>query len=670
MKRIFIRLSLVIFAVLCFTQITVSAEEGVGQTDVPIGLTVLTPPDKVEYTAFESFVGDGLTARVDFSSGRSEVISAEGLKVEYLTDPDRLRYGDSGVYLSYLDFRLLFPLEVRKREYDVGSLNFNSVTCSYNGGWQTLELGGELPVGLDGIALSAEVTGGGCDVGVYNVSLAFSTASRDYKVPDPKTVRLEILPFSMKVEWHNTEFTYDGTSKIPVATAKNERGEEISLAVQGEGVFASDSYIAHATPPSDNYVLHGAMASYKIRRADYDVSEVAWSQGSFVYDGEVKVLVLTGLPEGVTLLGYRGNTATGAGKYTAEAILAYDVRNYNPPNIPSLAWEISKATYDMSGVYWDGDRRVYNGEEQRMALVGLPDGVRILELVGGVGTVAGRYPVTVVLDYDKENYNPPKLPDAALVIAKKTVAIPSPMSLVYDGNEREIDISATEYYQKNRFSTNMLGKHTLEIQLYDPENYAFEGGASSARVEVLVTLSRQLVFAVVGVSLLLCILIVVLIALITRRQRLRRILAAIRCRVTLGEEILLPPPGIAEGPLALLSVGVERADSLISDSLARNLVRRDDEPVYTAGRRKSIINVDTLSDNFEAGDRVDVNVLKERSLIPADTAYIKVLARGVINKPLTVLANDFSPAAVKMIALTGGEARRVITLRKKENKKK
>ena len=58
---------------------------------------------------------------------------------------------------------------------------------------------------------------------------------------------------------------------------------------------------------------------------------------------------------------------------------------------------------------------------------------------------------------------------------------------------------------------------------------------------------------------------------------------------------------------------------------------------------------------------MDVNSLKAHSLIPYDTAYIKVLARGIIDKPLSVYANDFSLSAVKMIALAGGKAVRVDT---------
>ena len=675
MKRIFIRLLVIILAALSLSSITALAEDNVGQTEVPIGLTVLTPPDKIEYKAFDRFVGDGLTARVDFSSGRSEVITPDELSVEYLTDPDRLRYGDGGVYISYGDMRLFLPLEVKKREYDLSNLAFSSVKCIYSGEWQRIELAHELPTGLDGVPLKARIEGRGRDVGVYNISLTFTTESRDYATPEPQNARLEILPYRMDVEWGDTEFTYDGSPKLPQAFVVNERGERVELAVQGEGLFASDSYLAHAIAPSANYLLSGAVKSYKILKADYDVSGAYWSAGDFVYDGGEKAVTLIGLPEGITLLGYTGNTACGAGVYLAIPIFSYDVRNYNPPRIPPLDWEIKKATYDVSGVRWEGLNADYDGSEHRAELVGLPDGITVREYIGGSATNAGSYPVSVILDYDDANYNPPEIPAATLNIAKKIVPVPEPRTVIFDGDSHRIDISAEEYYQKSAIFINSIGRHGITVLLRDPVNYAFADGSDKATVEVICRLSDSArTVIVVTAVLLLLMLVAVVVALVLRRERLMRILSALRCRTTLAEEHFLPSPerektAVLLSETSLSSVDIERADSLISDSLAKSLITSEPEPVYTDGRRKCIINVDTLSDSFAAGDRIDVNLLKERRLIPADTAFIKVLARGVIDKPLVVLANDFTPAAVKMLALTGGEARRVITLRKKENKK-
>lgn len=654
-----------------------NTDESAQDTDsIAIGLSVLTEPIRTEYSAFDAFETEGLTVRVDYSTGESEILSADRLEIEYLTDPDRLRWGDGGVYISYRDMKLLLPLEVKKREYDLTGISFSPLTCIYSGKWQRIELSHEMPIGLDGLPLKASVQGAGCDVGIYNISLTFSTDSRDYAVPEPRNARLEILPFTLQVSWDSTEFTYDGTPKLPHAYAIDERGEMIELAVQGEGTFASETYVAHAIAPSGNYVLTGAVTPYKIKRASYDVSGVRWLCSDFVYDGQEKSVTLLGLPEGINLLGYYGNVARGAGSYHAEAILSYDVRNYNPPIIPELDWEIAKATYDVSGVRWLGLDVTYDGEEHRAELAGLPDGITVREYIGGVGRSAGSYPVRAVFEFDEDNFNSPEIPEATLNIAKKLVPIPSSTTIIYNGEEHKIDYSAEEYYQKSEILVKSTGRYTVTLLLRDPTNYAFSDGSSETSVKIVCRISDSARAALILASFMaVLLLIVTTFAVLARRERLQLVLAALRCRTTPSQEHFLTTVGednsrVLLSETALLSVDAERADTFISDSLAKTLIVTDAEPIYTEGSRKRIINVDALSTHFKAGDRVDVNILKERGLVPSDTAYIKVLAGGIIDKPLTVLANDFSLAAVKMIALTGGEVRRVITIRKKDDKKK
>ena len=110
-----------------------------------------------------------------------------------------------------------------------------------------------------------------------------------------------------------------------------------------------------------------------------------------------------------------------------------------------------------------------------------------------------------------------------------------------------------------------------------------------------------------------------------------------------------------------MTVNMERADSLISDSLAKSLLRCERETVYTTGYKRGVVNVDTLSETFEAGEVINVNDMKKKRIVSQDTLSVKVLARGRIDKPLSVKANAFSLSAVKMIALSGGEAIKVST---------
>ncbi len=78
----------------------------------------------------------------------------------------------------------------------------------------------------------------------------------------------------------------------------------------------------------------------------------------------------------------------------------------------------------------------------------------------------------------------------------------------------------------------------------------------------------------------------------------------------------------------------------------------DDEITY--GRRKGIVNIDTISAAFSDGDVVTINALKAKHLVPKNIHFVKVLARGILDKNLTVKAHDFSMDAVKMIVIAGG----------------
>ena len=118
----------------------------------------------------------------------------------------------------------------------------------------------------------------------------------------------------------------------------------------------------------------------------------------------------------------------------------------------------------------------------------------------------------------------------------------------------------------------------------------------------------------------------------------------------------------------LCAVDVQKADGLISDSLSGTLLRKSELSVGTEGSGWSTVAVSALSDSFSRGDRIDINAMKDKGLVPADALKVRVIAEGRIDKPLTVKANEFSPTAIKMIALTGGEAVRITTTREKNKK--
>ena len=79
----------------------------------------------------------------------------------------------------------------------------------------------------------------------------------------------------------------------------------------------------------------------------------------------------------------------------------------------------------------------------------------------------------------------------------------------------------------------------------------------------------------------------------------------------------------------------------------------------TQGSKKGIVNIDSLSRAFASGEVVTVEKMRKKKLLKPGVGIVKVLARGVLDKPLIVEAHDFSLDAVKMIILTGGKAHRL-----------
>ena len=128
------------------------------------------------------------------------------------------------------------------------------------------------------------------------------------------------------------------------------------------------------------------------------------------------------------------------------------------------------------------------------------------------------------------------------------------------------------------------------------------------------------------------------------------------------EVIEEPTPEVIEEPAEeeFLHVNATQADTLLSDAEAEasiEIVERDS--AGTAFGKMCEVNLDTVCNRFDDGDTVTLDELKKRRLVPASAARIKILARGVMTKRLTVIADKFSLQAVKMITLAGGHAEQI-----------
>ncbi len=91
----------------------------------------------------------------------------------------------------------------------------------------------------------------------------------------------------------------------------------------------------------------------------------------------------------------------------------------------------------------------------------------------------------------------------------------------------------------------------------------------------------------------------------------------------------------------------------VTDMELVNACEADTVEPYS-GMRRAEINIDTISMHFADGETVTLNSLKAKKLISRQAGYVKVLARGDLDKKITVVAQSFSAAAIKAIVIKNG----------------
>ena len=120
------------------------------------------------------------------------------------------------------------------------------------------------------------------------------------------------------------------------------------------------------------------------------------------------------------------------------------------------------------------------------------------------------------------------------------------------------------------------------------------------------------------------------------------------------EPELEPEPVIVEETVMeiLDHVDAESADVLITDEAAMNTVEYE----RGAGHGKQgLINIGVIDKAFDANEVITLAALKRKGLVPKNVCRTKILADGVLSKPLTIKSENFSVESIKMIELTGGK---------------
>ena len=101
-------------------------------------------------------------------------------------------------------------------------------------------------------------------------------------------------------------------------------------------------------------------------------------------------------------------------------------------------------------------------------------------------------------------------------------------------------------------------------------------------------------------------------------------------------------------------VSSEEADKIAEEQHIDATMDEGVDYITSKDTKKVIVNIDSISKAYHAGEIVNIASLKEKKLIVKNAKFVKVLARGTLDKPLKIKAGEFSDTAIKMIRLVGG----------------
>ena len=288
----------------------------------------------------------------------------------------------------------------------------------------------------------------------------------------------------------NQTIDYDGQEHEIVLNGELPQG--VNVVYEDNKGTNAGVYNAKATLTLEGYKTLELTAKLTINKLSYDMSSAHWDyENEFTYNGSEQTVEVVGLPQGVTVKQYQNNAKTNAGNYTASVEFDYDLVNHNEPTFENLNWKINKASYDMQNAHWNYDSPfVYNGSEKEILIVGLPQGVTVLEYQNNKKTEAGTYEATATLSYDAQNYNSvsiescvwrilPDVSQVAVNVLNSLMQVPDPWEFLpesfalenkaYNGNT-EIDF--TNFVNVSSLPQTAFGKqmNVVYSTLIDVDN--------------------------------------------------------------------------------------------------------------------------------------------------------------------------------------------------------
>ena len=367
------------------------------------------------------------------------------------------------------------------------TVTWGETTLEYNWDEQapSVTLSGCVEADAD-LCENPEVDGAAYDVGEYEASLYFD--SEFYFIPEAsRSIKYEIKPKELSVEWGETTLSYNGEEQIPQVTVTGCAGEEADLCenpIVDGSEFDAGVYEAVLSIDSSNYVLPEGTDS-----AEYEITPielgVEWGETSLEYNGgeQAPQVTLSGCVEADADLCANpevDGSEFDAGSY--EASLYFDNPNYVIPE-GNEATEFEITPIELA-VEWSDTALEYTGDEQapQVTLTGCVEADADLcsnPEIDGAEYDAGTYEAALYLD--SVNYVLPEERAAASFeispkeLESSMIKFDEADGFIYDGEEHEISFyveyngniltEGVDYIvdESSEFNGTEIGQYTVSI---------------------------------------------------------------------------------------------------------------------------------------------------------------------------------------------------------------
>ena len=280
------------------------------------------------------------------------------------------------------------------------------------------------------------------------------------------------------------ECTYDGLPHI--VTLNHELPEGATIVYPYGNIFTNaGTYEVVGVMSKKGYESKTLDTTLTIHKADRDASGIVFENATLVYNGEMRTITASNVPEGVevtydtydSIHDIRINKVVNAGTYKIVAHFTDTSANYNKIPDKEAILTIVKADYDLSTIKLENHTKEFDGEEYAAQIVNaseLPQGIsvnyRYLDEEGNQvmsNAAVGKY--TIVAEFiggDINNYNPIEPITATLTVSKRVIKISDKIFLE----------SKTVNFDENVHSLAISGNLPNNVQVsYENNDQKFAG---------------------------------------------------------------------------------------------------------------------------------------------------------------------------------------------------